>query len=105
MTTLSHTSSRHQQPDHSARRNRRLKRIDRAAVAIITAGGIAVVLAVFGILVFIAAEAVPLFRSATMAPAGGPLSPRGGSPVPGVLGTDEYERFVYDVTTDGRLRF
>ena len=40
----------------------RLRRIDRAAVVVITLGGIAVVAAVLGILVFVASEALPLFR-------------------------------------------
>ena len=45
------------------RRIRRLKQIDRAAVGVITLGGIAVIISVIGILVFIGAEALPLFRA------------------------------------------
>jgi ABC-type phosphate transport system permease subunit len=43
----------------------RVKRIDRAAVGLITLGGVLVVVSVIGILVFIASEALPLFRSAS----------------------------------------
>ena len=52
----------------ATRRIARLKRIDRAAVAVITLGGLAVIVAVLGILLFIGAEAVPLFRAATVIP-------------------------------------
>ena len=48
----------------ASKRIGRLRRIDRAAVVVITLGGIAVVVAVLGILVFIASEAMPLFRDA-----------------------------------------
>ena len=49
----------------AAGRIKRLKRIDRLAVGVITLGGMAVVVSVIGILVFIGAEAVPLFRAAS----------------------------------------
>ena len=48
----------------ASKRIARLKRIDRAAVFVITLGGLSVVVGVLGILVFIAAEALPMFRSA-----------------------------------------
>ena len=57
----------------AAKRIGRLKRIDRAAVFVITLGGVAVVVGVLGILLFIAAEAVPLFRPARVVP-GAPAS-------------------------------
>jgi phosphate transport system permease protein len=41
---------------------RRLKRIDRLAAALIRLGGLGIVISVFGILLFIVAEAWPLFR-------------------------------------------
>ena len=53
----------------------RLKRIDRVAVFVITMGGIAVVIAVLGILVFVAAEAMPLFTSAKLTSAGDGRAP------------------------------
>ncbi len=84
----------------------RLKRIDRAAVAVITLGGIAVVVSVIGILVFIAAEALPLFRSAAATLTGTirlgdharPASLR-------ALGADEVGRYVYEVTPNGVVSF
>ena len=50
----------------ASKRIGRLRRIDRAAVIVITLGGIGVVAAVLGILVFVAGEAMPLFRPATL---------------------------------------
>jgi phosphate transport system permease protein len=92
----------------ASRRNGRLKQMDRAAVGIITLGGIAVVISVIGILVFIGAEAVPLFRSPSFSHVG-TIRPSGtveaGSPAHGVLGIDESGRYVYDVTPAGTLTF
>ena len=107
MTTLANTSQVRRQMAEATRRIARLKRIDRAAVGIITLGGIAVVIAVFGILVFIGAEAVPLFRGASVTPAGTlpPLQGASPSSPASVLGTDEYQRFVYAITPDGVVRF
>jgi phosphate transport system permease protein len=91
----------------ASRRIGRLKRLDRAAVAVITLGGIAVVVAVLGILVFVASEAVPLFRPASITPAGeAPLR----APLPAVpagafraVGIDEYRRYLYFVEPGGRV--
>jgi phosphate transport system permease protein len=92
----------------ASRRIGRLKQIDRAAVGIITLGGIAVIISVIGILVFIGAEAVPLFRSARAAHVG-TIRPAGtvepGMPAHAVLGVDESGRYVYDVTPTGTLAF
>ena len=92
----------------AARRIGRLKKIDRAAVGIITLGGIAVIISVIGILVFIGAEALPLFTAARAAHMGamqlhGTVAP--GSPAHAVLGVDESVRYVYDVTPSGTLTF
>ena len=97
----------------ATRRIARLKRIDRAAVAVITLGGIAVVVAVFGILLFIGAEAVPLFRSsALLYRAAVPLAASGFAPHSGAsamalraFGVDEYLRYVYTVDPSGRMVF
>jgi phosphate transport system permease protein len=89
------------------RRIRRLKQIDRVAVGIITLGGIAVIISVIGILVFIGAEALPLFRAphaslhSTFRPAG---TVAAGSSAH-VLGIDESGRHAYDVTPAGALTF
>ena len=93
----------------AARRIGRLKRIDRAAVGVITLGGISVIIAVLGILVFIAAQAAPLFRPATLTLSehvrlANPPPVEGGTRLP-VFGTDEYRKFIYTVEPDGRLAF
>src|SRR5688572_13783790 len=79
----------------------RLKRIDRAAVVVITLGGIAVVVAVIGILVFVAAEAAPLFRSASLTPDGhvpiqSAMNMTGSAGFRGA-GVDEYRKYLYTV--------
>ena len=92
----------------AARRIARLKRIDRAAVFIITLGGLAVVVGVLGILLFIAAEAVPLFRSARLAPVGAitlPTAVDASSPSLRGLGVDEYRTYLFRVEPDARVVF
>ena len=92
----------------ASKRIARLKRIDRAAVFVITLGGLSVVVGVLGILVFIAAEALPMFRSAgldarpavTLANAS-PEIPAGMRAV--VI--DEYGRYLGSVEPDGTLKF
>jgi phosphate transport system permease protein len=101
-------SSVRRQMAGAAGRIKRLKRIDRAAVGIITCGGIAVVLSVIGILVFIGAEAIPLFKSASTALAGtfrlagneGPETMERRA-----LGSDEFGRYVYTVEPGGTVAF
>jgi phosphate transport system permease protein len=93
----------------ASRRIGRLKRIDRAAVGVITLGGISVIIAVLGILVFIAAQAVPLFKPATVVRSGqarlaGPVLENGAAAL-SVFGTDEYRTFIYAVEPGGRLAF
>jgi phosphate transport system permease protein len=92
----------------AARRIARLKRVDRAAVAVITLGGIAIIIAVLGILVFIGAEALPLFRAASITPRGTVPAAVSSSPQAGAftaLGTDEYLKYFYGVEPDGRVAF
>src|SRR5918993_802509 len=88
----------------------RLRRIDRAAVLIITLGGIAVVAAVLGILVFVASEAIPLFRGARIVRTGETNIPTTVQPADAAarmraVGVDEYRKYVYTVEPDGRLAF
>ena len=90
-------------------RIRRLRRIDRAAVAVITLGGIGVVVAVLGILVFVASEAVPLFRSATLRPSGRvnvktAVTPNDAASLRAV-GVDEYQKYLYTVEPTGTIAF
>ncbi len=67
---------------------------DRVMGWLIRFGGVAVILAVFGIFYFVGKEVVPLFRSAEVAPAG---EIRSGT-APAVLGVDEWGEmpFFYD---------
>ena len=93
----------------AARRIGRLKRIDRAAVVIITLGGIAVVVCVLGILLFIAAEAVPLLPAAATCSARwnrrlADAQRRREAPALGGAGVDEYQRYLYGVESRGAGR-
>ena len=93
----------------ASKRIGRLRRIDRAAVVIITLGGLAVVVAVLGILVFVASEALPLFTAATLEPRGNTqistaLSPANASTLRAV-GVDEYQKYVYTVEPAGSMVF
>ncbi len=90
-------------------RIRRLKRIDRVAVGVITLGGLAVVVSVIGILLFIGAEALPLFRAptATLDAAG-----RAGRRTVGhadiamaALGVDETRRYLFSADASGAVQF
>lgn len=93
----------------ASKRIGRLRLMDRAAVYLITLGGIGVVVAVLGILVFIASEALPLFRSAR-------LDPRGQLHIPTALGVaearslraigvDEYRKYLFAVEPSGVVAF
>ena len=82
---------------NAAKRIARLKRIDRAAVFVITLGGLAVVVGVLGILLFIVAEALPMFRAAEVTsrepiPLGANRAP--GGPAMRALGIDEYRTLL-----------
>ena len=81
----------------------RVKRIDRAAVGLITLGGVLVVVSVIGILVFIASEALPLFRSASATKIGTFTVGAARPPVSVGTGADELGRYVYDITDAGVL--
>ena len=92
----------------ATKRIARLKRIDRAAVFIITLGGLSVVVGVLGILVFIGWEAVPMFRSAGITPRPAiTLSNTPPATPPGMraAGLDEYGRYLSTVEPDGTLLF
>ncbi|MBP1634305.1 MAG: conserved rane protein of unknown function [Acidobacteria bacterium] len=91
----------------AASRLRRLERIDRAAVFVITLGGFAVVVGVMGILAFIAIEAIPLFRPARLVPAPALTL---GTPLPAApgfraVGVDEYRQYLFAVEPDARVAF
>ena len=113
---------------------RRLKRIDRLAAVLIRLGGLGIVISVFGILLFIVAEAWPLFRpargmlagtialpaapAATPAPAPAPgstaapvtstVAPVAAPTTPGpvlAMGVDEYQMYLYAVRSAPRIEF
>jgi phosphate transport system permease protein len=93
----------------ASRRIARVKLLDRAATGIITFGGVFIILSVLFIFVFIFGEAAPLFRGAR-AERLGTLSlaaPGTGAAhaAPLAVGVDEYQRYLYDVTPDGRVVF
>jgi phosphate transport system permease protein len=89
-------------------RIKRLKRIDRLAVGVITLGGVAVVVSVIGILFFIAAEAMPLFRAPTASPARSVTlagSTANTMSTMAALGVDETRRYIYSAETNGEVAF
>jgi phosphate transport system permease protein len=107
MALVADTSVRSRVAAASARL-RRVRRIDRAAVFVISLGGFAVVISVFGILAFIALEALPLFRPARVhARSALFLETRltAGDQAFRVLGVDEYRQFLFAVEPDGRVVF
>jgi phosphate transport system permease protein len=93
----------------ASRRIARVKLVDRAATGAITFGGVFIILSVLFIFIFIFGEAVPLFRGATGEPLGAiSLAAPGAEAAHGAplaLGVDEHQRYLYDVTSDGRVVF
>jgi phosphate transport system permease protein len=93
----------------ASKRIARVKLVDRAATGAITFGGVYIILSVLFIFVFIFAEAAPLFRGATGERLGVlSLAAPGADAAhaaPLAVGVDEYQRYLYDVTSDGRVVF
>ena len=83
--------------------------LDRLAQIVITLGGTAVILSIIGIFVFLVKEIAPLFFS----PQGTYTGHIAGTPPPGALpqsslvGMDEYQEIIYQVTagSDRQIRF
>jgi phosphate transport system permease protein len=90
----------------ASRQITRLKRVDRAATVLITIGGLLVVVSVLGILVFIAAEAAPLFSGATGRLVSATVldTATSGKGALKAIGSDEYQRYTYFVEPDAKLR-
>ncbi len=103
-------------------RIKRVKRLDRVATAVITLGGLLIIVGVSFIFLFIFGEALPLFRSAQARSLGVvplaqvPVSPATpGVPLgstaasepgrPLVMGIDEYQVYLYGLQADGRFVF
>jgi phosphate transport system permease protein len=82
---------------------------DQLAQAVITMGGISVILSIIGIFIFLVKEVAPLFFS----PQGTQTSHFAGAPPPGALpqsslvGMDEYQEIIYQLTagSDHQIRF
>jgi phosphate transport system permease protein len=92
----------------AAKRIGRLKRLDRAAVFVITLGGLGVVVGVLGILLFIAGEAIPLFSQARLTPSAEVLLPASVAADLSAwrgAGVDEYRRYLSVVESDARIVF
>ncbi len=87
----------------------RVKRIDRAARALITFGGIFIIISVLFIFLFIAAETLPLFGSAraeklATVSLGAAAAPQEG-PTPLAIGVDEYQKYVYQILSNAKVAF
>jgi phosphate transport system permease protein len=74
---------------------------DRAARWVVTAGGLAIIVSILGILIFILIEVVPLTRAAQVLAAGGLVLP--GAPI-GALVADEHRTHVATLGGDGVVR-
>jgi phosphate transport system permease protein len=93
----------------ASKRIARVKLLDRAATGVIRFGGIFIILSVLFIFVFIFAEALPLFRGAraerlatlSLAPSSGVAA----DARPLAMGVDEYQQYLYEVTSDARVLF
>jgi phosphate transport system permease protein len=87
----------------------RVKRVDRVARGFIVAGGIAIIISVLFIFLFIASETLPLFRSAraswltTLSLGDTAHSSAGGAAL--ALGVDEYQKYFFQVLPDSRIVF
>ena len=83
--------------------------LDRFAQVVITMGGIAVILSIIGIFIFLVKEVVPLFfppqGNQTGHVAGTP--PPNGLPQSSLVGMDEYQEIIYQLTagSDRQIRF
>ncbi len=93
----------------ASKRIGRVKRIDRAARALITFGGIFIIICVLFIFLFIAAETLPLFRAATaeklaslsLGAAASPAEESGAL----AIGVDEYQKYVFQILPDAKVVF
>ena len=94
----------------ATRRIARVKLADRTATAVITLGGIFIIVCVLFIFVFVFGEALPLFRPAKAEKLGSLASlgrPRRAPPedAPATIGVDEHQRYLYEVTPRATVVF
>ncbi len=90
----------HRRPAATARISARRRLADAAATAVVRGGGFAVLAAILGILVFLAAEAAPLLRRARVEPL--PAIPHRGAPPAAAL-VDEHRTHAALLLADGRV--
>jgi phosphate transport system permease protein len=107
MSTPTTTTPRSEPGGRSGGRSRSSARgvhvLDRVAELTITVGGVAVIVAVLGICVYLAAQVLPLFRSGEI----GAVGTRSGAAVAGSAAawrTDEYLGSVFKLNSDGGVR-
>jgi phosphate transport system permease protein len=92
----------------ASKRISRVKRVDRAARFLITSGGVFIIISVVFIFLFIAAETLPLFRSAkaeklSTLSLGAAPSPEEGKAL--AIGVDEYQKYVYQILPHATVAF
>jgi phosphate transport system permease protein len=82
---------------------------DRLAQIVITMGGIAVILSIIGIFIFLVKEVTPLFfpPQGTQTSQLTGMSPPGALPQSSLVGMDEYQEIIYQLTagSDQQIRF
>ncbi|MBI2570029.1 MAG: hypothetical protein HYV63_23740 [Candidatus Schekmanbacteria bacterium] len=78
---------------------RRRQCADRLAARIVTLGGMAIIASILAIVAVIAGEAAPLFRHATLAPAGVRRSGDGSAAL--AVGVDEHRRVAFRIQRSG----
>ncbi len=88
-------------PRYNRKTTLRVKVVDRAANIGITIGGLGVILAVAGLIAFIAWQVFPLFMPADIGPATDPIKLEAGRTL--LLHTDEYRRVGVRIATDGTV--
>src|SRR5438874_2564122 len=87
----------------------RYRIFDRLAQIIINMGGIAVILSIIGIFIFLVKEVTPLFfppQGTQISHIAG-VSPPGALPQSSLVGMDEYQEIIYQLTagSDHQIRF
>lgn len=88
-------------PQYSRKTTLRVKIVDRAANVLITVGGLGVIVAVLGLIAFIATQVIPLFAGGDSGPVTAPIQLAAGDTM--VLHCDEYRRVGVRITADGTI--
>jgi phosphate transport system permease protein len=88
-------------PRYNRKTTLRVKLVDRAANVSITVGGLGVIAAVLGIIIFVASQVIPLFSTPANGIAGQPTVLEPGETL--LLHTDEYRRVGVRINRNGRV--